>query len=127
MSQQQLFLPLPAAAFPLRFHGADCALFLCLPVADERCDHCLSSSFTAFHRGSDVAIADGLANAADFLHPTAAYEDRPVGGAGFKVTPPQLSSPSKHLYRYPQTPKWPNSPRPEETHGLFLPTRSDLS
>ena len=41
----------------LRFHVADCALFLCRPLTDERCDHCLSSSFTDFHRGSAAAIA----------------------------------------------------------------------
>ena len=49
---QQLLLSLPFAAFPR-------LCVLCLSFADRRCDHRLSSSFTAFHRGSAVAIAGG--------------------------------------------------------------------
>ena len=39
-----------------RFPRCCLRCFLRLPCAYERCDHCLSSSFTAFHRGSAAAI-----------------------------------------------------------------------
>ena len=53
VSVQRRALALPSSAFPQR----RLRCFLCISCADKRCDHCLSSSSAAFHRGSAVSIA----------------------------------------------------------------------